>query len=163
MKKTNAVRYLDKAHINYLLREFPVDESDLSVEKAAGLLKVPLNKIFKTLVCTGERTGPIIASIPGDCALDLKALARMSAEKKVEMVPLKEVISLTGYVRGAVSPLGIKHKYPYYLDEAAFLHKSVIISAGLRGLQIELDPCDLQKITAAFVGKIRNTSLSQGI
>jgi len=154
MKKTNAVRILDRLKLAYQLREFAVEESDSSAEKAAKLLGVPVDQIFKTLVARGDKNSLIVASIPGGSELDLKALAKNSGNKKVEMVNLKEVQPLTGYIRGAVSPLGLKHSYPYFLDEKAFLFPSVIISAGKRGIQISLNPQDLAAATGAIICKI---------
>lgn len=154
MKKTNAARIMDRLKIPYSLSEFLVDESDLSAKKAAELLGVPLEKIFKTLVARGESSGVIIASIPGGSELDLKALAKLSGNKKVEMVAQKEVQRLTGYIRGAVSPLGMKYRYSFYLDEKAFRFSSIIINAGARGLQLKLTPRDLKNATGAVTGII---------
>lgn len=154
MKKTNAVRKLDSMKLLYCLKSFVVDESDLSAERAAELLGAPLGQVFKTLIARGDKSGVIVVSIPGGSELDLKALARLSGNKSVEMVPLKEVQLLTGYIRGAVSPLGMKNSYPCFIDESAFSHPSIIVSAGLRGLQIELDPRDLALAAAAQSGKL---------
>jgi Cys-tRNA(Pro)/Cys-tRNA(Cys) deacylase len=154
MKKTNAVRILDRLKLAYQLRVFAVEESDSSAEKAAELLGVPVNQIFKTLVARGDKNSVIVVSISGGSELDLKALAKNSGNKKVEMVNLKEVQPLTGYIRGAVSPLGMKHSYPYFLDEKAFLFPSVVISAGKRGIQISLTPQDLAAATGAIICKI---------
>jgi Cys-tRNA(Pro)/Cys-tRNA(Cys) deacylase len=153
LKKTNAVRLLDSLKIDYRLLEFTVDESDLSAEKAAALLGRPQEQVFKTLVARGDKRGVLIVSIPGSTELDLKALARLSGDKKVELVHLKEVQQLTGYIRGAVSPLGIKNNYPRYLDESAFNHSQIITSAGVRGLQIELNPHDLARAINATTGQ----------
>lgn len=154
MKKTNAARILDKLKLPYSLKKFSCDQWDLSAENAAELLDVPVNRVFKTLVARGDKNGVIVASIPGGSELDLKALARVSGDKKVEMVSLKEVQPLTGYIRGAVSPLGIKQAYPYYLDESAFGQDLIIISAGIRGTQIEIAPADLKKAASAVTGKL---------
>ncbi len=154
MKKTNAVRILDRLKLSYRLREFAVDESNLSAEKAAELLGVPLEQVFKTLVVRGNKSGVIIASVPGGHELELKALACLSGDRKVELVPLKVVQQLSGYIRGAVSPLGMKNSYPCFLDESAFRFSSIMISAGTRGVQIELSPRDLTATTAAVTGKI---------
>jgi len=154
MKKTNAARFLDALNIAYELLEYPVDEDDLSAEDAANKLKVPTGQIFKTLVARGDRTGVLTAIIPGRLELDLKTLAKLSGNKKVGMVPLTEVLSLTGYVRGAVSPLGMKKNYPYYLDQSAFNFADILISAGARGVQIRLAPQDLVVTLGAVVGNI---------
>ena len=154
LKKTNAVRLLDSLKISYRLLEFAVDESDLSAEKAAALLCRPLDQVFKTLVARGDKNGVMIATIPGNTELNLKALARISGNKKVELVPLKEVQQLTGYIRGAVSPLGIKVNYPRYLDESAYNYPLIITSAGVRGLQVELSPHDLAGAINATTGQL---------
>jgi Cys-tRNA(Pro)/Cys-tRNA(Cys) deacylase len=154
MKKTNAARILDKMKLPYKLKEFTVDQWDLSAENAAELLDVPVNRVFKTLVARGDKPGVVIVSIPGGSELDLKALALVSGNKKVEMVSLKEVQPLTGYIRGAVSPLGIKQAYPYYIDESALGEDLIIISAGIRGTQIEIAPADLKKAAYAVTGKL---------
>lgn len=154
LKKTNAVRLLDTLKISYRLLEFAVDESDLSAEKAATLLGRPLEQVFKTLVARGDKSGVLIATIPGNAELNLKTLARLSGNKKVELVHLKEVQQLTGYIRGAVSPLGIKSNYPRYLDESAYNYPLIITSAGVRGLQIELSPHDLARAINATTGQL---------
>lgn len=159
LKKTNAARILDKLKIGYRLLEFVVDEEDLSAERAAVLLGMPPEQVFKTLVARGDKSGVLLASIPGNSELNLKALARLSNNKKVELVHLNEVQQLTGYIRGAVSPLGIKHNYSCYIDESAFNHNLVITSAGLRGLQIELQPVDLVRAINATCGNIANQAL----
>lgn len=145
---------LDKMKLPYKLREFKVEQWDLSAENAAELLNVPVRQVFKTLVARGDKSGVVVVSIPAGCELNLKALAAASGDKKVEMVSLKEVQPLTGYIRGAVSPLGMKHGYPYYLDESAFDQSLIIISAGIRGTQIEIAPSDLQKAASAVTGKL---------
>lgn len=136
MKKTNAARYLDRLEIGYELLEYVVDESDLSAESVAKKLGFPLDQVFKTLVVRGDKTGVLFACIPGSGELDIKKLASASKNKHVEMVPLKEVQPLTGYVRGGVSPLGAKKNYPVFLDESACLWPVITISAGVRGCQI---------------------------
>jgi len=151
MKKTNVARILDGLKISYELREYKVDESDLSAENVAQKIKVPLAQVFKTLVVCGDKTGVLLACIPGNFELDLKALAHCSGNKKVEMVPLKDVQKLTGYIRGGVSPLGTKKQYDVYIDESAMLWTYIVISAGLRGYQIVVAPHDL---VGAVNGKI---------
>ena len=147
--KTNAVRMLDRAGIHYELREYQVDENDLSAPHVAEAVGMPPAQVFKTLVARGDRTGVLLACIPGDAELDLKALAAASGNKKVELVALKEVLALTGYVRGGVSPLGGKKPYPVYLDETAVLWDVISVSAGMRGLQMLLAPADLVRIAEA--------------
>jgi Cys-tRNA(Pro)/Cys-tRNA(Cys) deacylase len=172
MKKTNAARLLDKLGIAYDLMEYPVDEEDVSAENVASKVGMPLERVFKTLVARGDRTGVLVASIPGGAELDLKKLAALSGNKRVELVPLKEVQPLTGYIRGGVSPLGMKKTYPYFLDESAFhadptrwstlpafpLGKRISVSAGVRGCQIVLDPEDLRRATGAITGDLIHAS-----
>ncbi len=154
MKKTNAARILERLGIEYRLLEFDVDEDDLSAQDAAKKLGLPPEQIFKTLVARGDKSGVIVVCVPGGRELDLKALARVSGNKKVELVPLKEVRNLTGYIRGAVSPLGMKTSYSFYIDESAFNYHSIIVSAGARGLQISLSPKDLAEALDAATGTL---------
>jgi Cys-tRNA(Pro)/Cys-tRNA(Cys) deacylase len=143
MKKTNAARFLDSLNIDYKLIEYEVDESDLSAEGVAGKINLPLEQVFKTLVARGNKTGVLMACIPGNTELDLKALATVSGNKKVEMVHVKEIQQLTGYIRGGVSPIGIKRHYPIILDESALRFPLISISAGARDSQIFISPGDL--------------------
>ncbi|EFQ22735.1 ybaK/ebsC protein [Aminomonas paucivorans DSM 12260] len=145
MKKTNAARLLEGLKIPHTLQEYPVDESDLSAEHVAREVGLPLNQVFKTLVARGDRTGVIVAVLPGGGELDPKALASVSGNKKVDLVPLKEVQPLTGYLRGGCSPLGMKKKYPVFLDESARAFPFISVSAGLRGIQVYLAPEDLRR------------------
>jgi Cys-tRNA(Pro)/Cys-tRNA(Cys) deacylase len=154
MKKTNAARYLDSLKVEYKLSEYEVDESDLSAESVAGKVHLPLEQVFKTLVVRGDKTGVLLACIPGGVELDLKAMAEVSGNKKVEMVSLKEVQPLTGYVRGGVSPIGTKKRYPFYLDESAMKFAFISISAGARGCQIFIDPKSLARVLEATLAKI---------
>lgn len=143
MKKTNAARILDGLHINYELREYVVDETDLSATSVAQKVDMPAEQVFKTLVARGDKTGVLMACVPGDAELDLKELAAASGNKKVEMVSLKEVQPLTGYIRGGVSPLGAKKRYPVFIDETVLLWPVIAISAGIRGCQMIVRPDDL--------------------
>lgn len=152
MKKTNAARILDKAKISYNIHEYQVDENDLSAQYVASKAGWPVERVFKTLVAKGDKTGIIVACLPGGDELNLKALAALSGNKRVELVSLKEVQPLTGYIRGGVSPIGLKKNYPIYIHESAFNYDTILISAGLRGCQIEINPQDLKKITQADVG-----------
>jgi Cys-tRNA(Pro)/Cys-tRNA(Cys) deacylase len=154
MKKTNAARYLDNLKVEYKLSEYEVDESDLSAESVARKVNLPLEQVFKTLVVRGDKTGVLLACIPGGVELDLKAMAEVSGNKKVEMVSLKEVQPLTGYVRGGVSPIGTRKRYPLYLDERAMKFAFISISAGIRGCQIFIDPKSLAEVLGATLGKI---------
>jgi Cys-tRNA(Pro)/Cys-tRNA(Cys) deacylase len=145
MKKTNAVRYLDSLNIDYKLIEYEVDELDLSAESVAKKVNLPPGQVFKTLVARGDKTGVLMACIPGNSELDLKAMATVSGNKKVEMVHVKEIQQLTGYIRGGVSPIGTKKHYPTFLDESAMRFPFISISAGARGSQIFISPGDLIK------------------
>jgi len=147
MTKTNAARFLDVAGIHYELREYQVDEDDLSAPRVAEKIGMPPEQVFKTLVARGDRHGVLMACIPANTELDLKALASASGNKKVELVPVKEVLGLTGYIRGGVSPIGTKKPYPFYLDETADLWDVISVSAGMRGCQMVLAPDDLARIT----------------
>jgi len=154
MAKTNAVRLLDGAGIHYELREYTVDENDLSAPHVAEAIGMPPEQVFKTLVARGDRTGVLMACIPGSMELDLKALAAASGNKKVELVAVKEVLGLTGYIRGGVSPLGTKKPYPLFLDETVELWEAIAVSAGIRGTQMLLAPADLIRVTEATLGAI---------
>src|SRR4051794_4804812 len=134
--KTNAARLLEAAGIAFEIREYEVDEDDLSAPRVAGKVGMPPEQVFKTLVARGDRTGVLIACIPGSAELDLKALAAASGNKKIELVAVKEVLPLTGYIRGGVSPVGLKKPYPVYLDETADLWDVIAVSAGMRGAQL---------------------------
>lgn len=158
VKKTNAARLLDKFKIKYEIREYAVDESDLSAGNVARKAGLPLERVFKTLVARGDKTGVIMAVVPGGAELDLKVLASLSGNKRVELVHLNEVLPLTGYMRGGVSPLGAKKNYPVFLDRAALVQASISISAGMRGMQILLPPGDLIRTTGAVVGDIGRLS-----
>ncbi len=154
MKKTNASRILDKLKIPYEILEYEVDEQDLGAENAAKKMSQPLKQVFKTLVIRGDRTGILVACIPGGGGLNLKALASISGNKKVEMIHLKEIKLLTGYIRGGVSPLAMKKNYPAYIDESAFQFPFIIFCAGVRGLQLKVNPNDLLKAIRFISGKI---------
>jgi Cys-tRNA(Pro)/Cys-tRNA(Cys) deacylase len=154
MIKTNAARMLDRLKIYYEIREYEVDESDLSVDSVAPKIQIPLEQIFKTLVTRGDKTGILIACVPGHHDMDLKELASVSGNRRVELVPLHEVQPLTGYIRGGVSPLGMRKKYPTYLDETALRFDTISISAGQRGAQLLIDPKDLVKAVGAKVVKL---------
>jgi Cys-tRNA(Pro)/Cys-tRNA(Cys) deacylase len=145
MKKTNAARYLDSLKIDYKLVEYEVDESDLSAESVARKVNLPLDQVFKTLVARGDKTGVLMACIPGNAELDLKAMATVSGNKNVEMVHVGEIQTLTGYIRGGVSPIGARKQYPIFLDESAMRFPLISISAGVRGSQIFISPGDLMK------------------
>ncbi|PIQ28725.1 Cys-tRNA(Pro) deacylase [bacterium (Candidatus Blackallbacteria) CG17_big_fil_post_rev_8_21_14_2_50_48_46] len=153
-KKTNAARILDALEIEYSLLSYAVDESDLSAPAVAQKIGLEAAQTFKTLVAKGDKTGIVMACLPGDAELDLKALALASGNKRVELVPLKEVLPLTGYIRGGVSPLGAKKPYPVFLDELAQVFEKIAVSAGQRGLQLFLAPEDLQRATGAVWARL---------
>ncbi len=147
--KTNAARLLDGLGITYELRDYPVDADDLTAGTVARKIGMPLEQVFKTLVARGDRTGVLFAVVPGDSELDLKALARITGDRKVDTVPLKEVTPLTGYVRGGVTALAAKKDYPVWVDETFELFDLISISAGVRGTQLILSPADYLRAAGA--------------
>jgi Cys-tRNA(Pro)/Cys-tRNA(Cys) deacylase len=155
MKKTNAARVLDNLRIDYRLLEYEVDESELSAVSVARKVNLPVEQVFKTLVVRGDKMGIHLACIPGGDELDLKTMAAASGNKKVEMVHVNEIQQLTGYIRGGVSPIGAKKRYPVYLDESAMKFPFISVSAGTRGCQILIDPQDLKKAVEATLAPIR--------
>ena len=154
MKKTNAARLLDRLGIDYELLEYRVDEQDLTAEHVAQELDLPAEQVFKTIVLRGDKTGVFVCCIPGNGELDLKGAARVTGNKKVELVPLKEILALTGYVRGGCSPLAMKKQYPTFLDSRALDFDFIVVSAGVRGLQLKLAPHDLAAASRAKVGEL---------
>jgi Cys-tRNA(Pro)/Cys-tRNA(Cys) deacylase len=159
MVKTIAARMLDQLKIDYELRAYEVREDELDAVSVARKVNMPPEATFKTLVARGDKTGVILACVPGDAELDFKKLAAATGDKKVEMVAVKEIQSLTGYIRGGVSPLGSKKKYPLYIDRSAFDHERVSVSAGRRGLQMILAPQDLQRAADAIIADLAKPSL----
>lgn len=147
--KTNAMRMLDSHKIPYEVLTYEVDEEDLSGETAAKKVGMECERMFKTLVLRGDKNGVLVACIPVNATLDLKKLAQVSGNKRVEMVPLKEVLPLTGYIRGGCSPIGMKKDYPTYMDETIELHDTVAFSGGHRGYQVLLRPQDMVAVTGA--------------
>lgn len=145
---------LDAAKIAYELREYVVDPEDLSAETVATKVNLPLEQVFKTLVMRGDRNGVCLAVVPGNAVVDEKAMARLTGDRRIEMVPLKEVQALTGYVRGGVTALAGKRDYPVYVDETVELFDIISVSAGMRGLQILLAPADYLRITKGTLGEI---------
>lgn len=152
--KTNAARQLDTLGIKYELREYEVDPEDLSAETVAAKVGLPAEQVFKTLVARGDRTGVLMAVVPGDAELDLKALAKLSGDRKVDTVPLKELQPLTGFIRGGVTAIGGKKEYPVFVDETVELFDVISVSAGVRGTQILLAPADYLKVIKGKVGPI---------
>ncbi|SPF56399.1 putative Cys-tRNA(Pro)/Cys-tRNA(Cys) deacylase EbsC [Candidatus Desulfosporosinus infrequens] len=153
-QKTNAARILEQGKILYDLKEYIVDETDLSAVSVAQKVGLPLEQVYKTIVARGDKTGVLVACIQSNYELNLKGLAVLSGNKKVEVVSLKEVQPLTGYIRGGVSPIGMKKNYPVFIDKTIENHEKIAISAGLRGLQLFLRPIDLISVTKAQLGMI---------
>jgi Cys-tRNA(Pro)/Cys-tRNA(Cys) deacylase len=152
--KTNAARILDGLGIAYQLRDYEVDPDDLDAETVARKVGMPAEQVFKTLVARGDRNGVCLAVVPGNAMLDLKSLAKLTGDRKVDTVSLKEVQPLTGYIRGGVTALGCKKAYPVFVDETLELFDEVAVSAGVRGTQIVLKPTDYLRATGATVGPI---------
>lgn len=152
--KTNAARILDNLGIRYEVREYEIDPDDLAAESVARKVGLPAEQVFKTLVARGDKHGVCFAVVPGDQQLDLKALAQLTGDKKIETVPLKDVQPLTGYIRGGVTALGAKKNYPVFADETLELFDVISISAGMRGAQLLLAPNDYIRATSAKLGAI---------
>ena len=151
IQKTNAARLLDAAGIAYTLCEYEVAEEHLDASHVAEQLGEDLDRVFKTLVLRGDRTGPFVCVIPGSIEVDLKLAARISGNKNCEMLHVKELLPLTGYIRGGCSPIGMKKLFPTYIHESALLYDTIYVSAGVRGLQLCLSPEDLISFTGAGI------------
>ncbi len=149
MTKTNAMRQLDKAKINYEALSYEVDESDLSGMHIVSQINIPAPRVFKTLVARGEKKGICVFCIPVDKEVDLKKAAIAAGEKRVELVAVKELLGLTGYIRGGCSPIGMKKKFPTFIEESALSFETITVSAGVRGCQLLLDPKELITFTNA--------------
>ncbi|MDM8144585.1 Cys-tRNA(Pro) deacylase [Bacteroides eggerthii] len=143
INKTNVARLLDKAKVSYELIPYEVDESDLSAVHVAASLGENVEQVFKTIVLHGEKSGYFVCVVPGDQEIDLKRAAKVSGNKKCELLPMKELLPVTGYIRGGCSPIGMKKHFPTYIHHTAGQYPYIYISAGQRGLQIKLDPADL--------------------
>lgn len=153
-QKTNAARALDALGISYELVPYDVDEKDLSAENVARKVGLPAEQVFKTLCVRGDRSGVLLAVVPGDAELDLKALARLSGDKSVEPVAVRELQALTGYIRGGVTALACKRPYPVFVDQTAERYDVISVSAGQRGLQLFVAPADYLRATEAKTGAI---------
>jgi Cys-tRNA(Pro)/Cys-tRNA(Cys) deacylase len=153
-QKTNAARLLDQMGIRYELREYEVDPDDLAAETVAAKIGLPPEQVFKTLVARGDRNGIVMAVIPGDQELNLKALAAAAGERKIQLVPVKELQALTGYIRGGVTALAAKRDFPVFVDETIELCDVVSISAGIRGLQILIAPTDYLRATKGTIAAL---------
>jgi Cys-tRNA(Pro)/Cys-tRNA(Cys) deacylase len=145
IEKTNAARLLDRAGIRYNLIPYEFDENDLAAQHVAESLGQDIARVFKTLVLHGDKTGHIVCVVPGNCEVELKALAKASGNKKVEMIAMKDLLQVTGYIRGGCSPVGMKKSFPTYFHSTAMDFDTIYVSAGVRGLQIEIAPGDLVK------------------
>ena len=139
MTKTNAMRMLDKAKIPYEALEYTVDDSDLSGVTIANSVGLSCDMVFKTLVAKGDKTGPIVMCIPADKEIDLKKAASLSGNKKIEMIHVKDLLGLTGYIRGGCSPVGMKKKFPTFFNDSCLMHEKITISAGIKGCQLLVD------------------------
>ena len=154
IEKTNAARLLDKAGVPYKLIPYEFDENDLAAQHVADSLGQDIARVFKTLVLDGDKTGHIVCVVPGNAEVDLKALAKASGNKKVEMIPMKDLLSVTGYIRGGCSPVGMKKRFPTYFHTTALDFDTIYVSAGVRGLQIEIAPADLIGFVGATVASV---------
>ena len=149
INKTNVARLLDKAKVAYELIPYEVDESDLSAVHVAAQLGEDVDRVFKTIVLHGDKTGHFVCVVPGEHEIDLKKAAKVSGNKKCELLPMKELLPVTGYIRGGCSPIGMKKRLPTYLHESAAAYDYIYVSAGQRGLQVKLSPADLLREAGA--------------
>jgi len=157
IQKTNAARLLDRAKTTYTLRAYVVDPDNLDARHVAESLGEDINCVFKTLVLNGERSGHFVCVVPGNAEVDLKKAARVAGAKKADLIPMKELLPLTGYIRGGCSPIGMKKPLPTYIHESALNFDNIYVSAGVRGLQLCLNPRDLaQFIGASFSNIIKD-------
>ena len=154
IEKTNAARLLDRAGIAYELIPYRVDENDLAATHVARELGEDIAAVFKTLVLRGDRTGHFVCVVPGDCEVDLKAAARVSGNKKCDLIPMKELLPTTGYIRGGCSPVGMRKPFPTFIHSSCMAQPHIYISAGVRGLQIRIAPADLLAFTGAATAEI---------
>ena len=154
IEKTNAARLLDKARIEYNLIPYEFDENDLAAQHVADSLGQDIACVFKTLVLHGDRTGHIVCVVPGNMEVNLKSLAKVSVNKKVEMIAMKDLLAVTGYIRGGCSPIGMKKKFPTYFHSTAQEQEKIYVSAGVRGLQIEIAPSALMNFVGAEVADV---------
>lgn len=154
IEKTNAARLLDRAKIKYELIPYQVDENDLAAGHVAEQLGEDIETVFKTLVLVGDKSGYVVCVVPGNHEVDLKLAAKASGNKWVEMIPMKELLGVTGYIRGGCSPIGMKKRFPTYIHQSCMEHDVIYISAGVRGLQIRIAPQDLISFVGAEVGEI---------
>ena len=151
IQKTNAARLLDKANIPYELVSYEVDENNLAAAHVAEQLNEDISQVFKTLILRGDRNGLFVCVVPGDVEVDLKKAAKVSGNKNAEMIQMKELLPLTGYIRGGCSPIGMKKPFPAYIHESSLLFDNIYISAGLRGLQLKISPLQLSGFINAVI------------
>ncbi len=149
MKKTNAVRILDSNDIKYELFEYEFNEDEIDAISVASKINAPHDQVFKTLVATGDKTGVVVFVIPGNAELNLKKAATASGNKRIEMIKVKDLLSLTGYIRGGCSPVGMTKKYPTYIEETSQLFEKIYVSSGVRGMQMLVSPAELTDVTEA--------------
>ncbi|MGM9836332.1 MAG: Cys-tRNA(Pro) deacylase [Muribaculaceae bacterium] len=154
INKTNAARLLDKAKIKYELVPYEVDENDLAASHIATQLGEDIRQVFKTLVLKGDKTGHFVCVVPGDAEVDLKKAAKVSGNKKVDLIPMKELLPTTGYIRGGCSPVGMKKTFPTYFHSTCMEFGYIYVSAGVRGLQLKIAPADLVGYVRASVADI---------
>ena len=154
IEKTNAARLLDKARIPYKLIPYEFDENDLAAQHVADSLGQDIARVFKTLVLHGDRTGHIVCVVPGNAEVDLKALAKASGNKKVEMIAMKDLLGVTGYIRGGCSPIGMKKRFPTFFHISALDFDTIYVSAGVRGLQLEINPSELIRFVSATTADV---------
>ncbi len=154
VQKTNAMRMLDRAKIPYEIFTYEVDENDLSGTHVADDVGLPYSQVFKTLVAKGDKTGYVVFVIPVDCEIDLKAAAVASGNKRVEMIAVKDLLSVTGYIRGGCSPVGMKKQFPTYFDQTVTKHDKIAVSAGVRGCQLFLESEKLIEFTKAEIKSV---------
>ena len=154
IEKTNAARLLDRAGIAYELISYEVDESDLAATHVAAQLGEPIERVFKTLILRGDRNGHFVCVVPGDREVDLKRAARVSGNKSADLIPMKELLPTTGYIRGGCSPIGMKRRFPTFIDASCEGFDTIYISAGVRGLQLRLAPSDLLRYTEARTAEL---------
>lgn len=154
INKTNAARLLDRAGIDYRLVPYAFDENDLAATHVAAELGEDIRSVFKTLVLHGDRSGYFVCVIPGDQEVNLKKAARIAGAKKADLIPMKELLPLTGYIRGGCSPIGMKKPFPVFIHSSAVDFKTIYISAGVRGLQLAINPADIIRYIPATVADL---------
>lgn len=159
--KTNAARLLDRAGIAYRLIPYTVDENDLAATHVAHELGEDISQVFKTLVLHGDRSGHFVCVVPGDAEVDLKKAAKAAGAKKADLIPMKELLPLTGYIRGGCSPIGMRKPFPTFIHSSVTDHSEIFISAGVRGLQIAINPADLIRFVGAQVTDLISTTKPQ--